>query len=177
MLGPSEANPQASLGISDFDITLTEGIQFTVQGRCATDWLRILLDPDFATEHILPGMLSEPDARELERIVEDKPDIVEEIVDLSTDLIEAATGRPAWFTIRLLGYISNNWARCNGALVMAGVDCTTISFGAYLDAMEFILAPLLSPEQRRHLAMPPVGWEQDIDWESEEQGFMAMMNQ
>ena len=73
--------------------------------------------------------------------------------ELFCDLLEEASGRHWWITMRLVSIARNEWERVGADLLLANVDPEKLSLAAWLDAFTLLLIRSLKPEDANMLMM------------------------
>ena len=72
---------------------------------------------DQVTHHLLLGQIELPQIRRA-----------------ALDVISSVTGRPWWFSMRLIKTVAASWEVIGGEIAMRGVDAERLSISAWLDA-------------------------------------------
>lgn len=84
----------------------------------------------------------------------------EDIEPLVMELLEEASGRDWWVTLRLVGAIQDQWQVLGAEMILQGVDPERLSLAAWLDTMTLVLLRLLPKDNHAmflgQLEMPPV---------------------
>jgi len=174
-------DPLASIRAWTLEVEIA-GREYTIAPRLAGEWLAILLDEVFDASLVLPGMLSDEDAEELEEALLDRRVSSSEVTDAALDVVAMAAGRPWWWTLRLSSVLSAHWLTVYGHLTSQGLDINRMTLGSFLDAAYYVCLTMFftKPEQRlqfnRDLETPPVGQKVELNEEQEAANFLALMN-
>lgn len=173
------ADPLASLGIEDIYVTIG-GEEYRMPGRPAADWLRMMLSGEYGL--IMPAWLAEDDfSAVLSRLMNDEFP-VKELDDSVLDVISVAAGRPWWWAMQLIMYVSSDlhhWSRINGRLVLAGVKVDKISLAAWVDAVYALHIENMDTNEaydkfRTDIDTPPTP--DLLDEEAEAEAFLSMLS-
>lgn len=176
---PVAVDPLASLTTWPVEFFLG-GRQYTIPPHPAARWLVAILDELGSFEAVVE-LLPVPDKAELEQAIIDG--VIEEQVKEETfrDAVEAVAGRPWWMVINYGNLLRTFWGRFHGRLLLSGLDPERVSLGAYLDAFYASLVEgkdeQVTQKINNFLETPPMGFEVELDEESEGDTFLAMMNQ
>ncbi len=176
---PVHADPIASLTSWPVELVVA-GREYTLPAKPATDWLIALIE-DFGSFVQLIDMLTIEEKAEIELAVIEGQVEDGELERVFRDAAEAVAGRPWWVVINYLNLLQGAWPRFHGRILSSGLDPSTISLGAYLDAAHyaFIEGREDSAIQKitNFLETPPPGFSIELDEESEGETFLAMLNQ
>lgn len=144
----------------------------------ASEWVAALLDDDGIT-----GLLDLFG----ENVADDVFDMLADgTVDLGTlneaiyDIVTVVSGRPWWFTIRLIHMAAGAWDSIGGDLAYRGIRADLMPFATWMDALLRVVMDRISPDDRTsvlaRLNAPPVGVAPAINEKAEEDTFRAYMN-
>ena len=114
------------------------GVEFEVPAMSAAEWLTLLMvkTPDVeGLIELVPG---------LDEAIYTEQVPIQEAYEVLPDVIGAACGRDWWVGLRLIATALDHWDLIGGQMILKGVDPTTISLSAWLDA--FLLTLLRSME-------------------------------
>lgn len=104
----------------------------------AAEWLTYLMHDVVDLFDIVPGLCGD----EFERMVfEQMMDGVitkEDLRRVALDTLSAVTGRPWWFSMRLIKSTQMSWEIIGGELAFRGVDASRLSIAGWLDAVLLI---------------------------------------
>lgn len=101
----------------------------------AVEWLVPLMGQPFDPEDLFPGLLPSDQAEELDQLVFDGKVDLDELGEATLSIITTASGRPWWVTLRLIADAYHHWDLLGAEMLLAGVDATRVSLGAWLDAL------------------------------------------
>lgn len=156
------------------------GREYALRPALAVEWLPILMTDPMDISAIIPGMLSDTDADELEAALIDGEVMMPDIEGVCQEVITLAAGREWWWACNLLASVAVMWMTVFGALVRQGVDVGRLPLGAVLDAMYSELASRMDKQHLqdfdRQLNIAPSGVVPVIDEEREAMNFVALMN-
>ncbi len=172
-------DPLASLRAWSCDVTLG-GREYVLRPALAVEWLPILMVDPMDLSAIIPGMVSNGDADELENALIEGLVELSEIEAVCQEVITMAAGRDWWWACNLLASVAGVWMTIFGALTRQGVDVARLPLGALLDALDEECLSRMDKQHRqdfdRQLNIPPAGVVPDIDEDREAMTFVALMN-
>lgn len=172
-----DVDPLASLRGWELEVELGGGT-YRVMPRMAGHWLTILVRNPMDAADILPAMVAEDQQEALEEALVAGAVSADEIHEAVLEVIADASGRPWWWTLRLVQAAVGSWAIIHGSLVAAGANLANMPLGAALDAIYVTCMTRMDKEHReafdRDLEMPPA--RQEIDEQREAESFLALMN-
>lgn len=172
-----DVDPLASLRGWELEVELG-GDTYQVMPRMAGHWLAILVQNPMDPAEILPGMVAEDQQETLEDALLTGVVAANEVREAALEVIADASGRPWWWTLRLVQAAVGSWAVVHGSLVAAGVRLADIPLGAAVDAIYVTCMARMDKEHReafdRDLEIPPV--QEEIDEQREAENFLNLMN-
>lgn len=172
----------AALKIWAIDVELA-GEVFTVPPRPAADWFLAILDED-SPMPLIPGLMDADADERIGDLLMDEVIDPELIVKRSRELLTEAAGRSWWEADRLIRSSGASWHIIGGELTRLGVDLTTVSLAAALNAIYVICVRTMDEKERNKfdidLRLPPIGvegvtTEEMYDEKAAEAAFMALM--
>jgi hypothetical protein len=124
---------------------------FQIDARPAVDWLVPIVDQDWLG--IVPGLVAvDPSGNDIDDLVDTGVISTTDLINAARDAVATSSGMTWWSAFRL-ARIPIVDLDMSGALVIARVDPTTISLGAYLAAVYRILMTERDKGQRAKLDM------------------------
>jgi hypothetical protein len=87
---------------------------------------------------IVPGMCGPYFESDVVHRMLDGLSEVQDIRRAGLDVISNVTGRPWWFSMRLIKTVMVSWEIVGGELAMRGIDAQRMSIAAWLDAVYYI---------------------------------------
>lgn len=152
-------NPVASLRRWGHQLQF-QGEHFWVPPLSAADWLSVLMNPDSKLTDVVPGFLDEEDrGRFMTLWLHSDADLD----DVFEQLLEAASGRRWWVTMRLIGVMAGAWNNLGAQLILDGIDAERLSLAAWLDVATIKMLQVGKPEETNllmmQIEMPPEGTE------------------
>ena len=162
-VSPTDVDPLASLRISKVAVDLADR-RFLIPALEAAAWLEILLDEELDPESLFPGLCGPEVIIEVNDLLITEEITMKQMQEAIFDVIEAASGRKWWITLRLCASVRANWDRIGGELASRGVTPFGISLSYWLDgAYATILRMLAESDVRQvgrftaQLVQPPPG--------------------
>lgn len=160
---PTDADPLASLRISRIAVDLG-GHRFIVPALPAREWLEVLLEEDINPEDVFPGFCDPDDIVTVNQMIIDGSVTMEQMTEAIYGVIEQASGRRWWVTLRLCRTIRAGWDRVGGRLASHGVTPFDVSLSYWLDgAYDAILGIIMEADPKavgsftQRLVAPPPG--------------------
>lgn len=140
------------------------GHQVTIPALTAADWLAILMvGGDLYVEDVVPGLLGDEDQAVVEEALDEGILGVDELHELSLDVIGTVSGRPWWVSLRLIETARSNWDVIGPDLALHGIEASRVSLSSWLDvATVRILANMRNEDATMwlmQLEAPPAGEE------------------
>jgi hypothetical protein len=180
---PTNPDPLASLDVYKVHVYLG-GQRFTIPAIDAAGWLKILLDDPLNTEEIFPGLCGPADVVTVNQLIVNGVVTEDELAEAVRHVIEAASGRRWFITMRLCGSARANWDRVGGELACHGVTPFKVSLSYWLDALYATMIRLIMEGNPKKLTqftadltrLPP-SEARIIDDVAEGNAFLAMMRQ
>lgn len=196
MAGPSSATPADSRvsvshvvadpiwSLRPWSVNVNIGpLLGAIPAQPAADWLVILMQDDIDLFDVVPGMCGPTfeeqvtDSLLLGRIE------LSQIRRAALDVISSVTGRPWWFSMRLIKTAVASWEVIGGELAIRGVDAERLSISAWLDAS--LLICLRSIESNKitmfmsqlEIAPPEEGADQEESMTMSADTFMSLSAQ
>lgn len=136
-----KGNGAASLRIWPVDVELC-GAVYRIAPHAAIKWIIPIIDQDWFA--IVPGMI---DSEALDDAIFGENVSYDDCVRAAQDAVSTASGMPWWSCSRLVASAAQ-LLDLSGALVVAGVDPTTVSLGAYAQAAYHLLVRDADQKQR-----------------------------
>lgn len=128
------------------------GVEFELPVRPAADWLATLMG-DWIPDDLIMDLV--PNGVAAVMAIEDPQDIEE----LALDLIEEASGRDWWVTLRLVGAVAGGWHVLGPEMFLNQVNPQTLTLAGWLDAMTLIIARAMDKDNHAmfwsQVEMPP----------------------
>lgn len=131
-VSPTDVDPLASLRISRIAVDLGDR-RFIIPALPARDWLEILLEEEISPEDIFPGLCDSDDIVAVNLMLAQGQVTMDEMAAALYSVIEAASGRKWWVTLRLCTTIRAGWDRVGGRLASHGVTPFDVSLSYWLD--------------------------------------------
>jgi hypothetical protein len=131
-LSPTDVDPLASLGVSRIAVDIG-GDRWIIPALDAAEWLKVLLDDDLDPELIFPGFCGPDVIVEVNRKLIDGTITMAQMEQALYDVLEAASGRRWWITLRLARTVRTHWDRVGGELASHGVTPFGVSLSYWLD--------------------------------------------
>lgn len=102
-----------------------------------------------------------------------------ELNTVLTELVTLVSGRPWWFTMRLIHAAQDSWDAIGGYLALKGIRADQLSFQAWMDALLATVLRHIQPDKHvswlARMKAPPVGTKVVFDEKREEDLFRAQM--
>jgi hypothetical protein len=182
-ISPTDVDPLASLGLSKVAVELA-GRRWLIPAVDASVWLRILLAEDLDVEEIFPGLCGPDVIVEVNQLIIEGSITMAEMQDTMFDVIEAASGRRWWITLRLCRTLRSTWDRVGGELASRGVTPFGVSLSYWLDGAYATFLRLLADGDPKNagrfaqqLVQPPPGLAKaNFDQDAAAASFRAAMN-
>lgn len=153
--------------------------RYTVPALNAHQWCQLLLDEPFDPYNVFPALAGEDAVVAVEDGIGDSRVNTEDISRIALEVVTIAGDRPWWVTIRILYVAGETWDRIGGTLIREGVDSRHLPLAAWLDAIWSILLAHVDPKKMaawlHQVEATPKGWESAINFDEQEQAFMAAM--
>jgi hypothetical protein len=131
---PEQAtNAIASLRPFDTEVEVA-GQWVRVPARPAVDWLEQLMG-DIELFMIFPGFCDPEDADFVDECLRTGEVTTDEVDGVTLTLIETASGRPWWTTLRMIHIAEQRWGILGSEMTRLGIDPTRISLAAWLDVL------------------------------------------
>lgn len=161
-------------------IVRVEGHDLEIPAMTAAEWLTVLMVESLELDDIFPGLLGEDDIDLVEELIISGVLGLGEFHELVLSIIEVASARPWWVTLRLIEAARGSWDILGGEMGLRGVDATRLSLSAWLDIL--LLTIIRSMEQKDvqmftlKLEAPPPQAQQDAEQSMEmpAAAFLAM---
>lgn len=181
-ISPTNVDPLASLGLSKVAVELA-GRRWLIPAVDASVWLRILLAEELDPEEIFPGLCGPDTIVEVNQLIVNEAITMAEMQEAMFDVIEAASGRKWWITLRLCRTLRDTWDRVGGELAANGVTPFGVSLSYWLDgAYATVLRLLIESDPKnagrfaQQLTSPPPGLARaNFDNEAAANAFRAAM--
>lgn len=146
----------------------------------AAEWLTVLMVENLELDDIFPGLLDEDGVEVVEDLIIDGTLDLEEFQELVLSVIEVASARPWWVTLRLVEAARGSWDILGGEMGLRGVDPTRLSLSAWLDVLLLIIIRSMDQKDVQmftlKLEAPPPQAQQDAEQSMEmpAAAFLAM---
>ena len=114
----------------------------------ASQWLAVLMVGELELEDIVPGLLCEEDADEVEEALYTGLLTLEQLNMLALDVVSQVSGRPWWVALRLVELARLHWD--NLATEMTRADASRLSLSGWLDVL-FVALLRAMEEGRRQM--------------------------
>ncbi len=182
-ISPTDVDPLASLRISKVAVDLA-GRRFLIPALDAAAWLEVLLDEELDPEALFPGLCAPETIIEVNDLIILGEITMGQMQEAIFDVIEAASGRRWWITLRLCKAIRGSWDVVGGELASRGVTPFGISLSYWLDGAYARIIRLLAENDprsaadfARQLVSPPPGMAmENFDRDRAAEAFKANMN-
>lgn len=175
MAGPS--NILVHLAPCDIRVTFADS-EYVIPAMTAHQWCQILLG-EFDPYNVFPVLAGAQAVMDTEDAIDRGGESAEDLLRVAMEIITVAGDRPWWITTRILDVATQVWDRIGATLVREGVDSRHLPLAAWLDAIWMIMLAYVDREKlaawRHQIEAPPRGWESEIDFDENEQAFLAAM--
>lgn len=141
-VAPTDVDPLASLRLSRIAVDLG-GHRFIIPAVPARDWLEVLLDEELDPEALFPGLCDPDDVVAVNRLLVTGAVTPQEMTAAIYSVIESASGRKWWVTIRLCRTIRAGWDRIGGRLAGRGVTPFDVPLSYWLDGAYDVILGLI----------------------------------
>lgn len=131
-ISPTDADPLAALRICRIAVDLGDR-RFIIPALPARDWLEILLAEDFNPEDVFPGLCEPDDVVAVNLMLINGEVTMDQMTEALYGVLEQASGRRWWVTIRLARTIRAGWDRIGGRLASHGVTPFDVPLAYWLD--------------------------------------------
>lgn len=177
------ADALAALKIWALDVELG-GETFMVPARPAADWFIAILEEEPLP--LIPGLMDADADERIGDLLVDGVITTEDIVTRTRELLTAAAGRSWWEADRLIRSSAESWNIIGGELTRLGVDLSSVSLAAALNAIYVICVRTMDEKERNKfdidLRLPPIGvegvkTEEMYDEQKASAAFAALMGQ
>lgn len=150
---------------------------YTIPAQSAADWLAVLMVEEMGIDDIFPGMLISTDRAAVEVVLHQGILTLEDVQEVSLEIISTVCGRPWWVALRLIWGARVSWDALGGE--MARHDASRLSIAGWLDALFLVMLRSLDDSKRNmflmKLEMAPPGWgPEPEDLEMSSNAFLAM---
>lgn len=155
------------------------GRDYTIPALPASVWLSVIMVDNMDMSDIFPGLLEEEDQDEFEERVIYGNLEMDELQETILGVIEVASARHWYVTLRLIEMARTSWDVLGGELGLKGIDPTRMSLAHWLDVLVLITIRSMEPKDVQMWTMkleaPPPNVEPDEeDTAISESAFMAM---
>ena len=196
MAGPSSATPADSRvsvshvvadpiwSLRPWSVNVNIGpLLGAIPAQPAADWLVILMQDDIDLFDVVPGMCGPTfEDQVTDNLLLGRIEL-SQIRRAALDVISSVTGRPWWFSMRLIKTAVASWEVIGGELAIRGVDAERLSISAWLDAS--LLICLRSIESNKitmfmsqlEIAPPEEGADQEENMTMSADTFMSLSAQ
>lgn len=170
-------DPLAALKCWPITVELA-GREFTIPPVPAADWFLAILGD--APLPIVPGMLPDEQEEEVADLITYGEVSLREVVTVSREALELASGWRWWEADRLIRSAGAQWKIIGGELVRAGVDLHAWPLGAVLNTLYTLAARGLDDQKRQQLdfqiSSPPPGLGEEEREALAEEMFMDLLS-
>jgi len=182
-LSPTNAEPLASLSVSKVRVQAA-GHVWLIPALDAAAWLQVLLDEQLDVEAIFPGFCGPDVIMEVNRLLISGELTSQDMEEIFFDVLEAASGRRWWITLRLCRFLRAQWDQVGGELAAHGVTPFGVSLSYWLDGAYATCLRLIKEADPKnltkftaHLTSPPPGRAKEaFDLEANRAAFRAAMS-
>ena len=138
--------PTSSLQPWPVIITLASH-EVTIPALSAAEWLAVLMVGEkLWIEDVLPGLLGEDDAKLVEDALYDGSLDLVDLHETGLKVVEFASGRPWWVSLRVIEAARANWDLMGAELMLHGIDASRVSLSAWIDVSTVLMTRLMKPE-------------------------------
>lgn len=181
---PTNPDPLASLDSCELTVRFA-GQAYRIPAMDANGWLRILLAEQVHLEHIFPGLAGTEAVAAVNWALVEGRGTEEELVKVIQEVIEVASGRKWWITMRLCRTMREFWDRAGAEMAASGVRPWGCPFSWWLDAAYATCFRLIQASDPKALtaftqaltALPAGMAKQSVDDVAEGNAFLAAMRQ
>lgn len=150
----------------------------TIPAMPAAGWLTVLMSKDLSLDDVFPGLLGEDEADWVDEQILDGHLGVGELQDLVLEIIELASARRWWVTLRLVDVAKRSWDVIGAELILRGIDATQVSFSAWLDVLLVTVLKNMDTKDTTmfnlRLEAPPEDEEEPEEMEMDRSSFLAL---
>jgi hypothetical protein len=118
----------------------------TIPALPAVDWLTVLMVEELQLDDVFPGLLSGEDEDWVEEQLLRGRLELGEYERLTLDIIENASARKWYVTLRLVDLARRSWDAIGSELMLRGVDAARISLSAWLDVLLITILRNMEPK-------------------------------
>lgn len=136
-------DPVQSLQPWPVELSIT-GREFVIPALSAADWLTVLMVENLELADIFPGLLEDPEA--VEDLIMSGSLGIDEMEEVVLSIVEVASARRWWITLRLVEMARNSWDVVGAELLLRGVDATRVSLAGWLDMMLLVSLRSMDPK-------------------------------
>lgn len=150
------------------------GEEYTIPAMDAVDWVALIDAPHPDLYAIFPLLAGQDAVKAVEDALWDGEATSEEVGQVALDALAAAADRPWWVTVNIIRSATSAWDRVhvNRAVGM--------SLAGWLDELWSKIMEHIDPKKRTQwiseIERPPKNVKKEIDFDEEEQAFLAAMN-
>jgi hypothetical protein len=151
-----------------------EGVSYALPAMDAVQWLVHLDGPNPDLYEIFPGLAGQQALEHVEDALWEGRVSHDDIANLSLEALAVAADRPWWVALRVIGAAKANWemVHVNQAVGM--------SLAGWLDEIWSKIMERIDPKKKASwvsdIERPPKGTKTEVDFDAEEQAFLAAMN-
>ena len=148
------------------------GLDIEIPALCAADWLAILMQAEPDLDALIADYMPEAEELLFEGTVS-----LEELYEVSLELIALVSARPWWVTLRLISVARGSWDVLGGEMSFRHIDATQISLSAWLDVLLLVTLRSMEPKDTTMFTMrleAPPETEEAEEPEMSAGAFMAM---
>lgn len=169
-------DPVQSLWPLPVELTVA-GQEFQIPALPAAEWLTILMVEDLDLSDVFPGMVK--GAEGIEDLILAGRLGLDELEEIVLSIVEVASARPWWVTLRLVGVAQASWDLIGAELLLRGVDAARVSLSAWLDMVLLVTLRSMDPKEVQMFTMklespPPSVKVDEADMEMSAAQFMTM---
>lgn len=154
------------------------GQELEIPALPAVDWLAILMAADPQLDDVFPGLLSAEDADWVEEEILDGNLTLTDFQELLFQVIETASARRWWVTMRLVDVARRSWDVIGSEMLLRGVDAAVVSLSAWLDVLLITVLKNMDPKEvtmfTMRLEAAPDQEQEPEEMEMSRSAFMAL---
>lgn len=137
------------------------GVTLEIPALPAVDWLVVLMQSELTLDDFIDELI--PNAEDM--LFRDELDL-EELYEVCLEIISAASARPWWVALRLIGVARDSWNVLSGEMLR--VDATRMSLSGWLDVLLLTILGNMDPKDTTMFSMRLEAPPADVDIKPEE---------
>lgn len=150
------------------------GVDYTIPAMDAVEWIALIDGPNPDLYEIFPAMAGQDAMEAVEDALWDGRADREQVGMLALEALAAAADRDWWVAVNIVRSAATAWDRVHVNHAQG------MSLAGWLDEVWSKIMALIDPNKRAawvsDITKPPAGTKQEIDFDAEEQAFLAAMN-